>query len=153
MGCKLLHTRLIRRRDMPTVAVIDRLVGLDLGEELFLQTLKDRDTTGFVIERAGMVIGYLVYRFYRRRFQILNFAVHPEWQRGGAGACLIERIKEDLNELIKLPGQKIVVDVPEDRLPVHLFLKSQGFNAVAVAGIYRFTFRGFTGEEDGQATD
>ena len=73
----------------------------------------------------------------RQQFELLHLAVTPEWQRNGIGRVLVQRFEDRLIH----PGDSIQATVPESNLPVQLFLRRVGYQAVRV-------LRGYYGEED-----
>lgn len=133
------HARWMIRRDMAEILQAERLAnGLRWSEDQFLLTLRNRNCNGRVAERGEIVVGHIVYELSKHKFQVLNLCVHPEWQRSGYASAMIGKLKEKVG--VFRDRRRIVADVPESKLAMQLFLRSQGFRAVPVGDVYRFTF-------------
>lgn len=118
------------RRDMPRVLSIDTDAGVDpfWMEEDFLSCMRQRNCIGMVAAtKADFVRGYMIYEIHRNSLSILRFAVEPEWQGLKIGAAMIEKLRFKLATQVRL--HTIVCAVPEENLPMQLFLRSQGFGA------------------------
>ena len=143
------HIRWMIRRDMEDIHRIDRLAGLGWTVDAILAVLRGRNCIGMIVEPnrpdADVIKGFMIYELRESYLKVLSFAVHPEWQRSGCGAAMIGKLKSKLSCPRK---RKIVIDVPEERLPMQVFLRSQGFRARAANGFYRFVFD-FEGGVDG----
>lgn len=138
------HIRWMISRDVPEVLQIERLAsGLGWNEETLLAVLRNRNSVGMIAEpydNADIIKGFFVYELFKHKIQILNLCVHPEWQRSGIGVAIADKLKSKLSTHRRT---MLFADVPEDKLPMQLFLRSQGFKCIAIAGnVYRFTFQG-----------
>jgi ribosomal protein S18 acetylase RimI-like enzyme len=74
------------------------------------------------------VIGYCLYRIRRHGIILERMAIHPEYQRMGAGRKMVERL------LFKLRGPRriLTLAVPERNLPAQQFFRSCGIKASGV---------------------
>lgn len=127
VGC---HTRWLCRSDLPEVLAIERAsFDCPWTEAGFLGVLGCRSCIGIVAERGGRVVGYAVYRLYRRRFEILNLAVAPDVRRRGVGSALLLSLAA---KLYGTPRQALGLNVGERNLPAQLFLRAVGFRAAGV---------------------
>lgn len=98
-------------------------------EEDFKCALSQRNCIGMVAEHNNHVVGFMIYELHKERLRILNFAVHPAYQRQGVGTQMINRLKG------KLPQQRrkeIDLIVRDGNLDAHLFFRSQGFQAIDI---------------------
>jgi [ribosomal protein S18]-alanine N-acetyltransferase len=120
------HLRCLIRRDMPEVLTIERLTENRWGEDDFMRCLRQRNCIGHVAEHGEKVVGFIIYELHKYKIRILNFAVHPDWQRGGIGRQMIEKMKGKLSS-----HRRVEIDaiVPEECLSMLLFLKRQRFRA------------------------
>lgn len=91
--------------------------------------LQDRDTVSVVaVDEKDQVKGHAVYRLHPEGLCLLRFAVHPKCQRQGVGTAIINSIKAKISR--RKP--RVFALVPDDKLHVHLFLRSLGFRAIRV---------------------
>lgn len=122
--------RWLIRRDYPEVLDIEnRCFEHSWSEEDFLAVMRQRNCIGMVAECDGMIVGFAIYELHKSRLRILNFAVHPEWQRCGVGTAMVDRLKDKLTQ----QGRKqLRLETREGNLASQLFWKSQGFEAVDV---------------------
>lgn len=132
------HTRWMIARDKSEVLAIEFLTNsLGWTEKDLMRHCIDRCTIGIVAERGEEVVGFLVYKLHKHSLEILNMAVHPEWQQHGVGTALIDKLKA------KLEGRRratILAEVPERKLDMQLFLREQGFFATPSGETYSFTW-------------
>lgn len=118
------------RSDLSEVLVIDRLCFPNPWcEEDFLAALRQRNCIGMVAEHEGMIVGSTMYELHKSHLLILNFAVHPEWQRSGVGTAMANRLK---NKLSQQRRKRLMLNVREGNLDAQLFWRAQGFEAVEV---------------------
>lgn len=136
------------RRDLPEILEIE---GLSWGsaawtEEDFLSWLRRRECVGMVAERGERIIGYMVYERHGKYLQLHNLSVHPRYRRCGVGTQILSRLIDKLNTTRNRSA--LIVDVPDDNLPAHLFLRERGFRAEEVIrctwpepDVYRMAYR------------
>ena len=129
------HIRWQIRRDLPQVCEIESLCFPDhpWQEEDFIRCLRQRNCIGMVIEKDDVVIGYMIYELHKNRLHVLNFAVHPDHRRAGAGRAMIEKLQSKLS-----PDRRtrINLEVRETNLAAQLFFKAMGFRATSVLRDY-----------------
>ena len=124
------HVRWMIRRDMKEVLHTELLAGgLHWDEEEFLRTLRQRNSIGMIAEHGEQVIGHMVYELHKYRLNIVNFAVHPAWQRRGVGVAMAETMVKKLSSHRRT---RLTADVPEQCLSMQLFLRAMKFEAVKV---------------------
>lgn len=137
------YIRWMIRRDMPEVLAIDA-AGYNEPwlEEDFLRVLRQRNVIAMIAEHGTAVIGFMVYEVHGRRFEMLRFAVHPDWRRQGVGAKMVVKIA---SKMTKNRRQWIMADISERSLEAQLFARDMGFRAIGVRRdfdgtdtIYRF---------------
>jgi ribosomal-protein-alanine N-acetyltransferase len=118
------------RRDMPAVELIESDVFEFPWTELdFVRCLRQRDCIGMVVEFNSEPVGYMVYELHPNSLNVLNFAVHREFQRMGAGSEMVQRL---ISKLAPERRNRIVLQVRETNLPAQLFFRSCGFRALGM---------------------
>jgi len=103
--------------------------------------LGSRTVRGWVVEEDQVgVVGFLIASNARDTITILNMGIHPEYRREGVGTVLINAMKNRLSQGMKT---RIQANVEEELLPVHQFLRSNGFraNVEKKAKVYLFDYR------------
>ena len=81
------HIRWMIRRDMPEVLRTEQeSFEYSWTEEDFLKCLRQRNCIGMVAEQGEKVVGFMIYELHKAKLHILNFAVHPNFRRGGLPA-------------------------------------------------------------------
>lgn len=127
------HIRWMIRRDMPEVLDIERRVfEFPWLEGDLVRALRQRNCIGMVAEGGELgdrVIGFMVYELHKSRLHVLNFAVHPEEQRCGIGAAMLDVLK---NKLSPERRNRLLLEVRETNLDALLFFKSQGFQGISI---------------------
>ena len=132
--------RWLIRRDVSEILMAEAACKDPWSEEEILLQLRQRDRIGVVIESPDHeVVGYMVYRLCKERFELLRIAIRYPYRRQGYGRRLLGRLIE------KLPQQRrnrIICEVRDDNLTLQLFLQEMGFRCVRVVGdTYRFVYR------------
>lgn len=118
------------RRDMPSVLDIEeQCFEFPWSEEEFIRCLRQRNCIGMVAELSEQVVGFMIYELHKNRLHILNFSVHPDFQRQGIGKAMIEKL---VGKLSYQRRSRIMLEVRETNLPAQLFFKDLGFRAVSV---------------------
>ncbi len=125
------HVRWMIRRDMPEVCEIERLGfgSYAWEEEDFLRCLRQRNCIGMVAEQGEQVMGFMIYELLTAKLHVLDFAVHPQWRRGGIGGQMVSKLK---SKLATHRRTNITVGVRETNLRAQLFFREHGFKAVKV---------------------
>lgn len=119
---------------------------LDIERRCFRRNAwKLKDFKAFSNQRNGVmrvselydrVVGYICYEIYDTRINIVNLAVHPEDQRIGIGACMVNSVTEKLLEE-NSRHKRVTVEICEENLPAQLFFKTLGFKyAKTLEGYY-----------------
>ena len=80
-------------------------------------------------EHDGRVVGFMIYELHKTRLHILNFAVHPDFQRRQVGGQMMQKL---VGKLSQQRRSRIVLEVRETNLAAQLFFREGGFRAVSV---------------------
>jgi ribosomal-protein-alanine N-acetyltransferase len=124
------HIRWMIRRDMPEVlAVEEQNFEFPWSEDDFIRCLRQRNCIGMVAEHEERVVGMMIYELHKNRLHVLNFAVHPDYQRRGVGGQMLSKL---VGKLSHQRRTRILLEVRETNLSAQLFFRSQGFRAIAV---------------------
>lgn len=124
------HIRWMIRRDMQNVLAIEKASFDDpWTEEDVLVALRKRTMIPLVAELNETILGFMFYDLSKTHFEIVKFAVPPQWRRSGIGSNFIERLKDKLDLQRR---SQILAYVRESNLPTHLFLRNQGFMATDI---------------------
>ena len=152
-----LNLRRMIPRDLPLVLQIAK--NLSAGPwalKHFLKVFQSGDAAGWVAEREGCVVGFLIYTVSppdgdtdhaksspsSRRLagpksamttkpvavNLLNIVVAPEWRRQGIGRSMLEILDQGLWRT----ACSVQILVPESNLPLQLFLRAVGYKATRV---------------------
>ena len=98
-------------------------------EKDFLAAASTRNVVLQVAVRGERIVGYVVRQNHKDFLQILNIAVHPDFQRHRIGEQIMESIQARLHRNRR---KFVVLDVSEHDMGMQLFLRDQGYKAVAV---------------------
>lgn len=122
------------RRDMPEMLDIEQLCFEHAWtEEDFLCCLRQRNCIGMVAEHKQRIVGLMIYELLKTELHVLNFAVHPSFQRRGVGTQMVDKLKAKLHQQRR---DTIRVELRERNLPAQLFFRRQRFVAVDVLRNY-----------------
>jgi len=125
-----IETRWMVRRDMSEVLEVEsKSFDIPWRAEDFLHVLRQRNCNGTVATVNGDVVGFMVHSLQKTSYEVLNFAVHPDWRGKGVGRRLIERLAGKLSESRRT---EITLEVRETNLGAQLFFRDMGFKATAV---------------------
>lgn len=129
-----LKIRWMVRRDLRDVLAIEReAFDSPWTRRDFVTTLGRVTAFGMVAEWYGRIVGFMIYELAKRRFHLLNMAVAAEHRRQGVGSHMLAFLQ---SELKPKQIQAITVEVGDRNLGAHLFLRANGFRAVAVVPNY-----------------
>jgi ribosomal-protein-alanine N-acetyltransferase len=124
------HIRWMIRRDMADVLEIETsCFEFAWTEEDFVRCLRQRNCIGMVSEFNDRVVGFMVYELHKNRLHVLNFAVHPDFQRQGVGNRMVEKL---ISKLSYQRRNRIILEVRETNLSAQLFFRDLGFRAISV---------------------
>jgi ribosomal-protein-alanine N-acetyltransferase len=132
------HIRWMIRRDMPEVLHTEQeSFEFAWTEEDFLRCLRQRNCIGMVAEQGEKVVGFMIYELHKSKLHVLNFAVSPNWRRGGIGAQMVAKL---ISKLSNHRRTRITLEIRETNLQAQLFFRAQGFRATRVLrGYYEDT--------------
>ena len=136
------YIRWMIRRDMPEVLAIEGMCfEFPWNEEEFICCLQPRNCIGMVAEHNERVVGFMVYSLRKNRIHVLNFAVHPEFQRRGIGTAMVRRL---INKLSLQRRNRLILEIWERNLHGQLFFRALDFRCISI-------LRGFYTETDDEA--
>lgn len=123
------HVRWYIRRDLDDYIKIEKeSYPYPWSEKDFIRCLMSSKISAFTAEYREKVIGFLIFEMRKKYLNIINLAVHPDFQRQGVATELMKNLKTRLmNERNKLKAE-----VADYNLDAHLFFKSQEFKAVKI---------------------
>jgi len=128
------HIRWMIRRDMPEVLDIEnRCFEFPWFEEDFIRCLRQRNCIGMVAEHEERVVGFMIYELHKTRLHILNFSVHPDFQRAGVGSQMIAKL---VSKLSFQRRTRVLLEVRETNLDAQIFFRNNGFRATSVLREY-----------------
>ena len=130
------HIRWMIRRDMSEVVSIENACFETLWCETdFIHVLRQRNCIGMVAECDECVVGYMVYELHKDLLQVLNFAVHPQFQRAGVGRLMVGKLASKLSHQRR---RRIRLHVRETNLPAQLFFRAMQFRAISIVHDFYF---------------
>ncbi len=139
------HIRWCIRRDLPEVIDIEFSSYEEAwSEEDFLKHLRERNCIAMVAETEfhgdeGKIVGFMLYLLEKDKLPILRFAVLPRYRRKGIGTQMLDKLK---NKLSSHRRTRITIDVPDNELRAHLFLKNNEFQGSILSDEeYHFVYR------------
>jgi [ribosomal protein S18]-alanine N-acetyltransferase len=120
------------RRDMDEVLAIERLgFGKDSWtDDDFTKCLRERNNIGLVAEYGEQVVGFIVYSLHKTKLDILNVAVHPDFQRQGVGRQLLQKLQGKLSPQRRT---RLTTAIRETNLSAQLWMKDCGFTCVQIS--------------------
>ena len=137
------NIRWMVRRDLPDVLNMELLCFPDgpWSEEEFTRCLRQRNVIGMVADttvfdgeyHGDVVCAYMIYELHPHKLHLLNFAVHPTYQRRAVGSQMVAKLASKLTVDRR---NRILLEVRESNLPAQLFFKSQQFRAQSVLRDY-----------------
>lgn len=133
MQTKIERDAIIRwliRSDLPHVLAIEQACfALPWTEADYEDCLRQRNAIGMVSCLDDKIAGVMCYELHKSKLRLLNFAVHPNFQRQGIGSQMVRRLIAKLSQQRR---KEIVLDTRETNMPAQLFFHSLGFKAVGV---------------------
>jgi len=142
---EIVTSRWMVQADLKEVVAIDRKCFAESwNKEDFLSELRNRMTCGIVAEAGDRILAYAIYNLSKSSILILRIATEPKCQREGFATHLVNTLKQRLSFDQR---RMIAAYVPDTNLAMHLFLKSNAFQATHVEpnfyqdlDYYRFEF-------------
>ena len=132
--------RRLRPEDLEAVIALDaRITGRRRSEYFKLKLKQSLEETGIVISLAaeleGIFSGFLLARVYYGEFGLMEpvavldtIGVHPDFQRHGVGAALLDQVRTDL---AGLGVPRLQTEVSWDDPGLLTFFHHQGFRPAA----------------------
>ncbi len=128
------HIRWMIRRDMAEVLEIEtKSFEFPWSEQDFIRCLRQRNCIGMVAEYDERVVGFMVYELHKDQLHILNFAVHPDFNRRCVGKQMVQKL---ISKLSHQRRNRIILEVRETNLSAQLFFRNMGFRAITVLRDY-----------------
>lgn len=126
----LVQIRWMIQRDWPEVMAIEQMsFEFPWHDEDFVHYRRQRNCIGMSAEYEDRVVGFMIYKLYKTRIKVLNFAVANYIRRHRVGSQMIQKL------IFRLSAQRInriVLYVRETNIAAQLFLRKNGFKAVKV---------------------
>jgi ribosomal-protein-alanine N-acetyltransferase len=125
-----IHIRWMIRIDLPNILEVEKLNHkYPWTSEHFIKKLQKRDNIGQTVEYDDYAIGYMIYQLHRDKLHIVRLGIHPEFQRIGVGAQLIEKLKKKLTDTRR---SSLTIRIEERNNSALTFLTNLGFRAIRV---------------------
>lgn len=116
------------RKYIPKVVAIEEDGFLDPWTlDDFIKNLQKRNCIGMVAENynnSDQILGYMVYKLYAKRIDLVNLAVSPDYWRRKVGTQMIDKL---ICKLSKERRNRIKLNISEKNLRGQLFFRSCGF--------------------------
>ncbi len=130
------HIRKMIQANMQEVLEISEL---SFADSWTLDLLDRRDRVRLVAilgdQYGEKIVGFLIYQIRKTDLYPLNFAIHPDWRRMGAGTQLITKL---IGQLSYNHRSHITVEVRETNKIALQFFKHQQFWATGILrGFYK----------------
>jgi ribosomal-protein-alanine N-acetyltransferase len=123
--------RYLIRTDLKEVLSMEALSSaLPWKKRDLLGALRQNDCVGMSAEVMGELTGFIVYRRGVESLSLLRMAVHPAWRRRGVGSRMLSHLIGKLND----KQTRLLVEVGDENLGAHLFLRAAGLRASFVRG-------------------
>ena len=130
------HIRWMIRRDMGEVVSIENsCFESPWCETDFIHVLRQRNCIGMVAEYNESLVGYMVYELHKGQLQVLNFAVHPQFQRAGIGRLMVGKLASKLSHQRR---RRIRLHVRETNVAAQLFFRAMQFRAISIVHDFYF---------------
>lgn len=124
------HIRWMVRRDMPEVYAIERYCfEFPWPDEDFIRAMRQSYNVGMVAEHRGKVVGFMIYRLEKTKLHVINFAVHPDYQRKSVGSQMCRKL---IGKLCSQRRTRITLEIRETNLDAQLFFRELGFKALTI---------------------
>ena len=126
------HIRWMIRADIYRVMEIENLCfNSPWREDDFIRHMRQKNTIGMVAVDVDQdkPIGFMIYELHMHRLHLLNFAVHPSFQRRKVGTTMVQKL---LSKLDPRRRNRIMLEITETNLAGQLFFKQTGFRAISV---------------------
>lgn len=129
------------RSDYKWIRIFERDLGDDAWTAEDFNVAFKSDLVGLCARIKTYPVGYIIYTIEPSRLTITRIHVDNTYKREKIGTQLINRL---IDKAATFPRPRYLrFDVPEDRLDIHLFLRSLKFRATVVlprSQKYRFAY-------------
>lgn len=122
------------RKDLDRVVTIDWMCfEHSWDEEDFLESQRQRNRVGMVVEIDREVVGYMIYELRKDHLALIRLGVHPDHRLSGVGRTLVNKL---LSKIRSQQRNRIELNVRESNLSAQKFYFRLGFKAVKVERKY-----------------
>lgn len=124
--------RKITPADFPEIVSLWQKAGLSISDEKMKiadmeKTIKMNPTSCLVLVKDKIIIGAALGAFNGRRGWIYHLAIHPDFQQGGYGSLLLQKVEKELK---KKGAHRINLGVTYTNLKVLIFYEKSGYSVV-----------------------
>lgn len=82
--------RTLHESDFPQILVIENLTQVAPWTVETFERCQSSGYAGWIAEREGIILGFIIMTMQAAESHILNLGVHPDYQRQGYGAMLLQ---------------------------------------------------------------
>lgn len=124
------HVRWMIRKDLAVVRDIER-VNLDGPSLIDMKDLiRERNVVAMVAEVGDIVVGWMAYRIFKKRYELARMSTSLWQRRRGVGAAMMCKL---VGRMTTTGRGQLTCLVADWNVGAHLFLKEHGFEAVGVS--------------------
>lgn len=132
--------RYIKDSDMMFIVNLERDTAHDPLTKKQIREYRQKKNVTIVVCEDKQPVGYAIFKIFPKYLEIVRLAVDPLLRRKGFGTRIIDSIIQCKSNKER---EKIVIEVHQDYLTSHLFLKAMDFTAIQKKDnpeIYEFTY-------------
>lgn len=125
------YIRRAQDKDIKKIADLEDTITLGNGYTTkMISQMKRRRNTKIMVcdDNKGGIMGHCIYNLGKEKIYIFRLVTNPECQSSGIGGEFIQKLKDQLSRNRHI----IELEVEDDNVVGHLFLKSRGFEAVKI---------------------
>lgn len=121
-----------QRTDLPRLLEIEQACFIFPWSKPQLTFALQRETV-WVLRKARCTIGFIILQFVADQGEILNFAIHPDFQGQGFGKRLLQAA---LQKIRQKKCQRIFLEVRKSAIKVQQLYRQCGFVAIGIRKAY-----------------